>query len=132
VCGGNPTGVDIRLFQQLSAIRFELQYENVFVAQPADVEIIFERLVVVLQSDSLYDFHWEVVMDTKCPYSVFTRFPVIFARTERGVALVFSDGPRPACRSFKKLISLRFQFFPVLLDFRWVFRFLRRPYLETL
>jgi len=59
------------MFQQSSAIRLELHSETVFVAQPADVEIIFERLVVVLQSDSLYDFHWEVVMDTKCPYSVF-------------------------------------------------------------
>ena len=104
-----------------------MQHETVFVAQPADVKIIFECLVVVFQSHSLCDFHWEVVMDTKGPYSVFVRFPVMFVRTVGGVALVFSDG---ACRSFKKLISLRFQLFPVLLDFRWVFRFLRRPYLD--
>src|SRR5438093_8089547 len=102
------------MFQQLFAMRFELQHETVFVAQPADVEIIFECLVVVFQSHSLCDFHWEVVMDTKGPYSVFVRFPVMFVRTVGGVALVFSDGPRPACRSFKKLISLRFQLFPVL------------------
>src|SRR5437899_12525689 len=118
------------MFQRSSAIRLELHSETVFVAQPADVEIIFQSLVV-FQSDSLCDFHWEVVMDVKCPYSVFARFPVMFARTERGMTLVFAvDGPRPACRSFKKLISLRFQLFPVLLDLRWVFRFLRRPYLD--
>src|SRR2546427_11396908 len=120
------------MFRQLSAIRLELHSETVFVAQPADVEITFECLVVVFQSHSLCDFHWEVVMDTKGPYSVFARFPVMFVRTVGGVALVFSDGPRPACRSFKKLISLRFQLFPVLLDFRWVFRFLKRPYLDCL
>ena len=39
---------DMTIFKQLSAIRFELQHETVFVAQPADVEIIFECLVVVL------------------------------------------------------------------------------------
>ena len=76
------------MFQQLFAIRFELQHETVFVAQPADVEIIFQSLVV-FQSDSLCDFHWEVVMDVKCPYSVFARFPVMFVRTERGMTLCF-------------------------------------------
>ena len=86
-----------------------------FIAQSADMEIILERLVLIFQSDSLGDFHGKVVIDMKRPYSVFARFPVMFARTERGVTLVFSvDGPRPACMSFKKLISLRFQFFPVL------------------
>jgi hypothetical protein len=57
-----------RLLQLPSAIGFELQYDAVYTAQPADVKIIFERPVVAYQSGSLCDFHWKVVRDTKCPY----------------------------------------------------------------
>ena len=70
------------ILQQLSAISFESQSETVFIAQSADMEIILERLVLIFQSDSLGDFHGKVVIDMKRPYSVFARFPVMFARTE--------------------------------------------------
>ena len=63
--------------QQLLAVGFELQYETVLVAQPADVKLIFEGGVIVFHSESLCDFHWEVVMDTECPDSQITSFPVV-------------------------------------------------------
>src|SRR5438105_14367808 len=93
------------------------------------MEIILERLVLIFQSDSLGDFHVKHVIDMKRPYSVFAPFPVMFARTERGVTLVFSvDCPPPACMSFSILVSLFFAVCPLLLDCGPVFLFLCRPY----
>ena len=59
-----------------------------FVAQPADVEIIFERLIIVLHSESLCDFHREIVMNTERPLRHFTGSPVVLAIAERSGAIL--------------------------------------------
>jgi len=78
------------IFDSLCAVSFELQYETVLVAQPADVELIFEGLVIVFRSQPLCDFHWKIVMDAKRPYGQFARFPVLLTFTERTCRIVVS------------------------------------------
>ena len=76
--------------QLLFAVGFELENETVLVAQPANVELIFEGLIVVFHAESLCDFHWKIVMDAKRPLRHFTRFPVVLTITERACGLVVS------------------------------------------
>ena len=76
----------IAISQQLLAVASELQYETVLVAQPADVELIFEGLTVAFHSKSLCDFHWKIVMDAKRSH----RIPVVLTITERASSLVVS------------------------------------------
>jgi hypothetical protein len=97
----------IEISQQLTVIGFELEYKTVFFAQPADVELIFERVVVVFHSESLCDFHREIIMNTESLFRPFARFPVVLTFGTCGVVLVVTVyGPGDGADNGQRIRSL--------------------------